>query len=125
MQPSRLTTTQGTSSEIRLGRWISASVVAAVVPLPFLLVLVLSLLLGRPVLASLAHVPGGTDRQLAKRLAVVWATGLAIATVGEAAGAALGVMNIFKLSGLALHSLFGLVVVAVLVVVTVRTLARP
>ncbi len=111
-------------STVAWGKWLGAAVVAAIVPAPFLVIGAVSLVVRRPFLELLTRSAGRTGRGLATRLTIWWTVGLAVVTVGEAAGAALGAMDLFKLSGLVVHCLYGLGVVAVLVAGTVISLSR-
>lgn len=107
---------------VRTGRWLVAAGAAAVVPVPFLIVLVWSLVAGRPALAPFAR---GAKAPVARRLTLWWAVGIGIAMLGEAVGAALGIMNILTPWGLVAHCAFGLTVIAVLTGATARAGNRP
>lgn len=105
-------------------KWIAAAVIAAVVPAPFLVIAAVSLLIRRPFLGLLTRSMGRPSTGLATRLTIWWTAGLAAVTVGEAVGAAVGAMDILKVSGFAAHTFYGLGVVAILVTGTVISLRR-
>lgn len=106
-------------------KWIAAALTAALVPAPFVVLGAVSLVMRRPYLGPLTRSMGRPSMASAARLTAWWTAGMAVVTVGQAAGAAAGAMDILKPSGLVAHSLFGLAIVAVLLTGTAASLRRP